>query len=151
MAGAYQMLLPFLDPAHGASGQSGQKGNQQVFGVNVSLGAEASAHIKSYAADARFGQLQERGRLSANGVHHLCRGPDGNGIGPLVISADHTTALHGDTGIAMRIEATSKFEGGTRESSRYLTLFNGKLADQIGRKLFMYDLRPWFQGGLRID
>ena len=49
------MLLPLLDPAHRASSQSGQEGNQQVFGVNVSLGAEASAHIKSYAADARFG------------------------------------------------------------------------------------------------
>jgi hypothetical protein len=41
------------------------------------------------------------------------------------------------------MEATSKFEGGTGESSRHLTLFNGKLADQIGRILFMYDLRPW--------
>src|SRR5277367_1305708 len=147
MAGAYQMLLPLLDPAHRASSQSGQEGNQQVFGVNVSFGAEASTHIKSHATDARFGQLQERGRLPANRVHHLCRGPDGNGVGPLVISADHTPALHRDTGIALRMEATSKFEGGTGESSRYLTLFDGKLADQIGRILFMYDLRPWCQGG----
>ena len=103
------MLLPLLDPAHGASNQSGQEGDQQIFGVNVSLGAEASAHIKSYAADARFGQPQDGSRLPANGVHHLCRGLDRHGIGPLVISADHATALHGDAGIAVRIEATSKF------------------------------------------
>ena len=54
------MLLPLLDPAHRAASQAGQEGDQQVFGVNVSLGAEASADIKSDAADARFGQPQER-------------------------------------------------------------------------------------------
>src|SRR6516225_9175229 len=140
MAGAHEMLLPLLAPAHGASSQSGKEGDQQVFRVNVSLGAEAPTHVERHAADARFGQLQEGGRLSSNGVHNLCQGPDRNRIGPPVVSADHATALHGDAGIAMRIEAASKFEGGAGESSRHLTLFNGKLADQIGRKRFMYDL-----------
>src|SRR6516225_7446099 len=124
MAGAHEMLLPLLDPAHGASSQSGKEGDQQVFRVNVSLGAEASADVERYAADARFGQLQDGGRLSSNEVHHLCRGPDRNRIGPLVVSADHAAALHGETGIAMRVKAPSKLEGGAGESSRHLTLFN---------------------------
>ena len=51
------MLLPLLDPAHRPADQAGQERDQQVLGINVSLGAEASAHIESHAADARFGQI----------------------------------------------------------------------------------------------
>ena len=145
------MLLPLLDPAYRATDQSGQEGDQQVLGVNVSLGAEASANVKRYAADSRFGQLQECGSRPPNGVHHLCCRPDRNGIGSLVMSADHATALHGNTGIAMRIEASLKSMWSSRESSRYLTFFHSKLADQVSRVLFMDDLRPRRQCGLRID
>jgi hypothetical protein len=151
MAGAQQVLLPLFDPAYGAPDQSGQEGDQQVFRVDVTLGAEASAHVQCHAADPRFGQLQEHRSRPANGVHHLCCRPDRNRIGSLVMSADHATALHGNAGIAVGIEATSKPVRSGGESSRYLTFFNGKLADQVGRVLFMDDLRPRRQRGFRID
>ncbi len=75
------MLLPLLDPAHGAADQAGEEGDQQVLGVDVSLGAETAADIERDAADARLGQPQEPGGRPAHVVHHLRRRPDGDGIG----------------------------------------------------------------------
>ena len=67
------------------------------------------------------------------------------------MSADHATALHGNAGVAMRIEATSKSVASARERRRYLAFSNSKLADQVGRVLFMDDLRARRQRGLDID
>ena len=102
------MLLPLLDPAHGAPDQAGQEGDQQVLGVDVSLGAEAAADIERHAADARLGQLQEPGGRPAHRVHHLRCRPDRDGVGALVVGGDHAAALDGNAGIAMGVEATAK-------------------------------------------
>ncbi len=150
MAGAQQVLLPLFDPAHGAPDETGQEGDHQVFRVDVPLGAETSAHVQRHAADPRFGQLQEGRSRPANGVHHLCRRPDRHRIGSLVMSTNHATALDGNAGIAVGIKATPKPMGSGGESRRYPTFFDGKLADQVGRVLFMDDLRSRRQRGLRI-
>jgi hypothetical protein len=41
--------------------------------------------------------------------------------------------------------------GSGGECRRYLAFFDGELADQVGRVLFVDDLRPRRQRGLRID
>ena len=145
------MLLPLLDPAHGAPDQAGQEGDQQVLGVDVSLGAEATADIERHAADARLRKLEEPGGRPANRMHHLRCRPDRDGIGALVVGRDHAAALDGNAGIAMGVEATAKPVGRGGERGRHRAFLDGKLADQVGRVLFVEDLRPGRQRRLDID
>ena len=145
------MLLPLLDPAHGAPDQAGQEGDQQVLGVDVSLGAEAAADIEGHAADARLGQLQEPGGRPAHRMHHLRCRPDRDGIGALVVGGDHAAALDGNAGIAMGVEATAKRVRRGGKGRGHRAFLDGELADQVGRVLFVEDLRPRRQRGLDID
>ena len=94
MAGAQQMLLPLLDPAHRPPEQAGEKRDQQVFGVDMALAAEAAADIERQAAHPRLGQAEERGGFAAHPMHHLRRGPDRHRIGARIVGADDAAALH---------------------------------------------------------
>ncbi len=138
MAGAQQMLLPLLDPAHRAPDRAGQERDQQVLGVDVALGAEAAADIERHAADPRLGQPQERGGRPAHPVHHLRRRPDRDRIGALVVGARSRRGTpSGIAGIAMVIEAAPKPMRRGGERRRDVAFLDGELADQVGRVLFV--------------
>src|SRR5205814_6458826 len=50
MGGAHQMFAAILDPAHRPAKPMSEKGDQQVFGIDVSLAAKAAADIERDAA-----------------------------------------------------------------------------------------------------
>ena len=60
MRRADQVLAPVLDPAHRPPELAGEECDQQVFGVDMALAAEAAADIERDAADPRLGQTQKR-------------------------------------------------------------------------------------------
>ena len=67
------------------------------------------------------------------------------------MGGDHAAALDGNAGIAMGVEATAKPVGRGGERGRHCAFLDGELADQVGRVLFVEDLRPRRQRGLGID
>ena len=67
------VFVAILDPFDRAADFARQPGDQNVFGIDMSLAAETAADIGCYAAHAFFGHA-ERGRdLTPDPVHDLCR------------------------------------------------------------------------------
>ena len=76
-------------------------------------------------------------------MYHLCGGPNRDGIGPWIVSANHAAAFHGHPGVSMGIEAAMQFEWGVGQSRRCIAFPHSELADEVGLELLVYEFGPW--------
>ncbi len=105
MGGALEMLAPLLDPAHRPPEPAGEKGDQQILGVDMALAAKAAADIERDTPHPRLGQAQQRRSLAAHPMHNLGRGPDRHRLRALVIERDDAAALHRHRGVTVMMKA----------------------------------------------
>src|SRR5262245_4780702 len=116
------MLVPILDPAHRPADPAGQERDQEILGIDVTLDAEAAAHIWRRDAHPAFRQIENGRCLAAEPMHHLSRGPDGDGISPLVVDADNAAAFHRYAAVAVVIEPTFQLVWRARQRCLDVTL-----------------------------
>ena len=74
--GRQEMLAARLDPFHRASDAARDSGQQNVLGIDVTLGAEAAADVRRDHAHSLLGEAQGRGDRGAHGERYLGRRPD---------------------------------------------------------------------------
>ena len=72
----HEVLATRLDPFHRPPQAARHRGQQDVLGIDVTLGAEAAADVRRDHADLFFGEAQGRGDRGADGERHLGRRPD---------------------------------------------------------------------------
>src|SRR6266849_4957593 len=110
------MLVPVLEPAHRPTKSSGEKRDQQILGVDVTLDAKAAADIESQTPYPRFRQTEDRGGLAPHPMHDLGGRPYRHGVGPRVVGSDDAPALHRNGGVTVMVKAALQLvrRGGQR-------------------------------------
>ena len=71
MRRADQVLTPVFDPAHRPPKFACEERDQQVFGVDMALAAEATADVERDAANPRLRQTQECSGFAAHPMNYL--------------------------------------------------------------------------------
>src|SRR4051812_2991562 len=104
MTCAHEMLVPIFNPAYRPANTARQKWDEQIFRIDVTFQAKASANVQREAAHARFRHPQHACRFAANPMDDLSQTPDGNRVGARLVQGNNPAAFHGGGGIAMRVE-----------------------------------------------
>ena len=132
VGGAHHVLAPVLDPAHRAAELAREKGDEQVFGIDMPLAAKPAADIERDAAHPRLGQAEQRSGLAPHPMHNLGRRPDRRRLGAPVVGGDDPAALHRHRGVAVMVEAALEAVRGAGERRLDIAAADRKRADQIG-------------------
>ena len=72
------VLRSLLDPLHRRSEAAGQRNGEQLLGVHVEFGAEATSDVRGDHAQLRLGDPECRGGQQPQDVGHLGRRPEGD-------------------------------------------------------------------------
>src|SRR4051794_34726424 len=104
MTCAHEMLVPIFDPAYRPANAAREKGDEEVFRINVTLQAKSPTDVQREAAHTRFRHPQHARRFSADPVNDLSRTPDRDGICSRLVQGDHAAAFHWCGRVAVRVE-----------------------------------------------
>ncbi len=151
MRRTHQVLAAAFDPAHRPAEPAGEKGDQEILGIDMALAAKAAADIERDAAHPRLGQTEQRGGFAPHPMHHLGRGPDRRRIGARIIGGDHAAAFHRQCGVAVVVEAAAQPVRGAGQRRLGIAPADREGADQVGVQPVVDQRAVRAQGSLGID
>ena len=104
VTGGHEVLLSRLHPLHRPLQSARHRGNEDLLGVGLALGAEAASDIRRNDADP-FGRQSEHVRDGPpHQVQLLRRGDDDEHAGKRILVGQHAAGLNRDTGAAGMVD-----------------------------------------------